>query len=85
MTINEIKKTIIENCDLDIDVERMSDDILLFNNEEFELDSLDSFELANALEVSYKIPMEKYKDNFQEVFYSPKAIYDLVQKYNGTD
>lgn len=85
MTINDIKKIIIENCDLDIDIERMDDDILLFNNEKFELDSLDTFELANALEVNYKIPMEKYKDNFQEVFYSPKAIYNFILKGDGTN
>ena len=47
---NKIKTLIIENCDLDIDVNDISDDLPLFaRKSELELDSIDALQISIAI------------------------------------
>ena len=53
---NKIKTLIIENCELDIDVNDIADDLPLFARQsELELDSIDALQISIAIQNTYGI------------------------------
>ena len=53
---NEIKTLIIENCDLDIDVGDIDDNLPLFERKsELALDSIDALQISIAIQNTYGI------------------------------
>ena len=53
---NEIKTLIIENCDLDIDVGDIDDNLPLFERKsELALDSIDALQISIAIQNTYSI------------------------------
>ena len=60
---NKIKTLIIENCELDIDVNDIADDLPLFARQsELELDSIDALQISIAIQNTYGIAIRDSKE-----------------------
>ena len=76
---NEIKTLIIENCELDIDVEDIDDDLPLFERKsELELDSIDALQISIAIQNTYGIAIRHSKE-MRRVMQSINTFADFLQ------
>ena len=76
----EIKRLIIEALDLeDTQPEDIDDDIALFGDEGFGLDSIDALELGIALRKKYKVQLEASDAGNREHFRSVSSLAQLVK------
>lgn len=80
MLKQEIKRLIIDALDLeDTQPEDIADDIPLFGDEGFGLDSIDALELGIALRKKYKVQLEANDAGNREHFRSVNSLAQLVQ------
>ena len=76
----EIKRLIIEALDLeDTQPEDIDDDIALFGDEGFGLDSIDALELGIALRTKYKVQLEANDADNRQHFRSVNSLAQLVK------
>ena len=76
---NEIKTLIIENCELDIDVNDIGDDLPLFARQsELELDSIDALQISIAIQNTYGIAIRDSKE-MRRVMQSVNTFADFLQ------
>jgi acyl carrier protein len=76
---NEIKALIIENCELDIKVNDIDDDLPLFERKsELELDSIDALQISIAIQNTYGIAIRDSKD-MRRVMQSINTFADFLQ------
>ena len=76
---NKIKTLIIENCELDIDVEDIADDLPLFARQsELELDSIDALQISIAIQNTYGIAIRDSKE-MRRVMQSVNTFADFLQ------
>jgi len=76
---NEIKTLIIENCELDIEVNDIDDDLPLFERKsEFELDSIDALQISIAIQNTYGIAIRDSKE-MRRVMQSINTFADFLQ------
>ena len=76
---NEIKTLIIENCELDIDVNDIDDDLPLFERKsELELDSIDALQISIAIQNTYGIAIRDSKE-MRRVMQSINTFADFLQ------
>jgi acyl carrier protein len=79
MLKQEIKRLIIDALDLeDTQPEDIADDIPLFGDEGFGLDSIDALELGIALRKKYKVQLEANDAGNREHFRSVNSLAQLV-------
>jgi acyl carrier protein len=75
----EIKTLIIENCELDIDVKDIDDDLPLFaRKSELELDSIDALQVSIAIQNTYGIAIRDSKE-MRRVMQSINTFADFLQ------
>jgi acyl carrier protein len=76
----DIKRLIIDALDLeDTQPEDIGDDIPLFGDEGFGLDSIDALELGIALRKKYKVQLEANDAGNREHFRSVSSLAQLVK------
>ena len=76
---NEIKALIIENCELDIDVSDIDDDLQLFSRKsELALDSIDALQISIAIQNTYGIAIRDSKE-MRRVMKSINTFADFLQ------
>ena len=76
---NKIKTLIIENCELDIDVNDIADDLPLFARQsELELDSIDALQISIAIQNAYGIAIRDSKE-MRRVMQSVNTFADFLQ------
>ena len=76
----EIKRLIIEALDLeDTQPQDIDDDIALFGDEGFGLDSIDALELGIALRKKYKVQLEANDADNRQHFRSVNSLAQLVK------
>ena len=76
---NELKTLIIENCELDIDVNDIDDDLPLFERKsELELDSIDALQISIAIQNTYGIAIRDSKE-MRRVMKSINTFADFLQ------
>jgi acyl carrier protein len=76
---NKIKTLIIENCELDIDVSDIADDLPLFARQsELELDSIDALQISIAIQNTYGIAIRDSKE-MRRVMQSVNTFADFLQ------
>jgi acyl carrier protein len=76
---NEIKTLIIENCDLDIDVGDIDDNLPLFERKsELALDSIDALQISIAIQNTYGIAIRDSKE-MRRVMLSINTFADFLQ------
>ena len=76
---NKIKTLIIENCELDIDVNDIDDDLPLFERKsELELDSIDALQISIAIQNTYGIAIRDSKE-MRRVMQSINTFADFLQ------
>ena len=76
---NEIKTLIIENCELDIDVNDIDDDLELFSRKsELALDSIDALQISIAIQNTYGIAIRDSKE-MRRVMQSINTFADFLQ------
>ncbi len=76
---NKIKTLIIENCELDIDVIDIDDDLPLFGRKsELELDSIDALQISIAIQNTYGIAIRDSKE-MRRVMQSVNTFADFLQ------
>ena len=76
---NKIKTLIIENCELDIDVKDIADDLPLFARQsELELDSIDALQISIAIQNTYGIAIRDSKE-MRRVMKSVNTFADFLQ------
>lgn len=76
---NEIKTLIIENCELDIDVNDIDDDLELFSRKsELALDSIDALQISIAIQNAYGIAIRDSKE-MRRVMQSINTFADFLQ------
>ena len=76
---NEIKTLIIENCELDIDVNDIDDDLALFSRKsELALDSIDALQISIAIQNTYGIAIRDSKE-MRRVMQSINTFADFLQ------
>ncbi|MCP4628700.1 MAG: acyl carrier protein [bacterium] len=76
---NEIKTLIIENCELDIDVNDIDDDLPLFERKsKLELDSIDALQISIAIQNTYGIAIRDSKE-MRRVMQSINTFADFLQ------
>jgi acyl carrier protein len=76
---NEIKTLIIENCELDIDVNDIDDNLPLFERKsELELDSIDALQISIAIQNTYGIAIRDSKE-MRRVMQSINTFADFLQ------
>jgi acyl carrier protein len=76
---NKIKTLIIENCELDIDVNDIADDLPLFAHQsELELDSIDALQISIAIQNTYGIAIRDSKE-MRRVMQSVNTFADFLQ------
>jgi len=76
---NKIKTLIIDNCELDIDVNDIGDDLPLFERKsELELDSIDALQISIAIQNTYGIAIRDSKD-MRRVMHSINTFADFLQ------
>ena len=76
---NKIKTLIIENCELDIDVNDIADDLPLFARQsELELDSIDALQISIAIQNTYGIAIRDSKQ-MRRVMQSINTFADFLQ------
>ena len=76
---NKIKALIIENCELDIDVNDIGDDLPLFARQsELELDSIDALQISIAIQNTYGIAIRDSKE-MRRVMQSVNTFADFLQ------
>ena len=69
----EIKTLIIENCELDIDVNDIDDDLELFSRKsELALDSIDALQISIAIQNTYGIAIRDSTPSVAESTYAAK-------------
>lgn len=77
----EIKRLIIDALDLeDTQPEDIGDDISLFGEEGFGLDSIDVLELGIALRKKYQIRLEANDAGNREHFRSANSLASLIER-----
>ncbi|MEJ2285413.1 MAG: phosphopantetheine-binding protein [Desulfobacterales bacterium] len=75
----EIKTLIIENCELDIDVNDIDDDLELFSRKsELALDSIDALQISIAIQNTYGIAIRDSKE-MRRVMQSINTFADFLQ------
>lgn len=57
VTVDELKKLLVENCVLKVNVDEISADTLLFGPNSVGLDSLDALQMTVAIEQNYGVPI----------------------------
>ena len=78
----EIKKLIIDALDLeDTTPDDIADDILLFGDEGFGLDSIDALELGIALRKKYQLQLEANDAGNRQHFRSVDSLAALVSSH----
>lgn len=78
----EIKRLIIEALDLeDTGPEDIEDDVALFGDDGFGLDSIDALELGIALRKRYHLQFEANDASNREHFRSVNSLAQLVRKH----
>jgi acyl carrier protein len=76
---NEIKTLIIENCELDIDVGDIDDNLPLFERKsELALDSIDALQISIAIQNTYGIAIRDSKE-MRRVMLSINTFADFLQ------
>ena len=76
---NKIKTLIIENCELDIDVNDIDDDLELFSRKsELALDSIDALQISIAIQNTYGIAIRDSKE-MRRVLQSINTFADFLQ------
>ena len=76
---NNIKKLIIDNCELDIDVNDIDDDLQLFaRKSKLELDSIDALQISIAIQNTYGIAIRDSKE-MRRVMQSINTFADFLQ------
>jgi len=76
---NKIKTLIIENCELDIEVNDIGDDLPLFERKsELELDSIDALQISIAIQNTYGIAIRDSKE-MRRVMQSINTFADFLQ------
>ena len=76
---SEIKNLIIENCELDIEVNDIDDDLPLFERKsELELDSIDALQISIAIQNTYGIAIRDSKE-MRRVMQSVNTFADFLQ------
>ena len=81
----EIKRLIIEVLDLeDTKPEDIEDDIALFGDDGFGLDSIDALELGIALRKKYKVQLEANDAGNRQHFRSVNSLAQLVQTQSAS-
>jgi len=76
---NEIKTLIIENCELDIDVGDIDDNLPLFERKsELALDSIDALQISIAIQNTYGIVIRDSKE-MRRVMLSINTFADFLQ------
>ncbi len=76
---SEIKNLIIENCELDIEVNDIDDDLPLFERKsELELDSIDALQISIAIQNTYGIAIRDSKE-MRRVMQSINTFADFLQ------
>jgi acyl carrier protein len=76
---NKIKTLIIENCELDIDVDDIDDDLELFSRKsELALDSIDALQISIAIQNTYGIAIRDSKE-MRRVMQSINTFADFLQ------
>ena len=74
-----IKTLIVENCDLDIAVEDIDDEIPLFKNASMrELDSIDALQISIAIQNTFGIAIRDSKE-MRRVMKSINSFADFIQ------
>ena len=75
----KIKALIIDNCELDIDVNDIDDDLQLFTRKsELALDSIDALQISIAVQNSYGIAIRDSKE-MRRVMQSINTFADFLQ------
>ena len=75
----ELKTLIIENCELDVDVNDIGDDLPLFGRKsELELDSIDALQISIAIQNTYGIAIRDSKE-MRRVMQSVNTFADFLQ------
>ncbi|MEI7637736.1 MAG: phosphopantetheine-binding protein [Syntrophus sp. (in: bacteria)] len=75
----ELKKLIVEECDLTVDPEEIGDDDPLFGREaKIALDSIDALQISIALEKKYKITITDSKET-RRMMRSINTFADFIQ------
>lgn len=86
MLKQEIKRLIIDALDLeDTQPEDIADDIPLFGDGGFGLDSIDALELGIALRKKYKVQLEANDAGNREHFRSVNSLAQLVKAQTQAD
>ena len=76
---NNIKTLIIDNCELDIDVNDIDDDLQLFTRKsELALDSIDALQISIAIQNTYGIAIRDSKE-MRRVMQSINTFADFLQ------
>jgi len=75
----KIKALIVENCDLDIGVADIDDEVPLFSSEStLELDSIDALQIAIAIQNTFGIAIRDSKE-MRRVMRSVNSFADYIQ------
>ena len=74
-----LKRLIIESCDLDVCVEEIDDDALLFGNQAaLGLDSIDALQISVAVQNEFGIAIRDSKQ-MRRIMRSVKTFADFIQ------
>ena len=74
--IESLKKMIVEECDMDIEPDQLSDDDILIGGE-FDLDSLDALQIAVAIKSAYGVRVEANPEG-RQAMQSIASLADFI-------
>jgi acyl carrier protein len=76
---NRLKKLIVTECEVDIDIDEINDDDPIFGSDsQLALDSIDAFQLAIAIQTTYGVTITDSKE-MKRVLRSINTFADYLQ------
>jgi acyl carrier protein len=76
---NKIKQLIIDNCELEVDIHDIDDELPLFDlSSQLALDSIDALQISIALQNTFGITIRDSKE-MRRVMYSINTFADFLQ------
>ena len=82
VTIEELKRMLVENCMLKVDVEKIDENTPLFGPDSVGLDSLDALQMTVALEKTYGVQISD-PNTAKDAFESLGVLRDWLRRQTG--
>jgi acyl carrier protein len=82
VTIEELKRMLVDNCMLKVDVEKIDENTPLFGPDSVGLDSLDALQMTVAIEKAYGIQIGD-PNTAKDAFESLGVLRDWLRRQDG--